>query len=246
MLKNSLIAVSVFAVLLLLALSIITTRYIDQEEINRAQQERLRLKASRDSIYAVVATRDSMQALLQSEVSNLKERADDLRNEVRDLEAKRQATQLSIRRLNSRDELEKKLIGTFPEFQGALRITEEFNEEEQVGIEYLSIPIWFSEAFMIDHENSLNYQQQRDSLLFLDQLQQQVIALKDSIFDLERANKLAFQQGFDTAMVKYDSLSLKYEALLRKPPQIKFGLPQLGAVAIGTAAGFVGGVLVTK
>ena len=55
MLKKLLIAVTVFAVLLMLALSWITARYVDQEEILRAKTEMDRLRATRDSIYAFVA-----------------------------------------------------------------------------------------------------------------------------------------------------------------------------------------------
>jgi hypothetical protein len=75
-------------------------------------------------------------------------------------------------------------------------------------------------------------------------MQDQIIDLEKEIVVLEEEKSEAYKQGYDSAYVKYQDLNEKYLTLLNYPPSVEFGLPQIGAVAIGTAVGFVGGVAV--
>ncbi len=247
MLKKTLVAVSVFAVLLLIALSWLTARYVDQEEINRARLEMQQLRASRDSILTVVAFKDSLQQLLQEKIDEKQVIVANLRMQVDLLEQRRQADQLTVRTIRKEEELQKRLEQTFPEMAGSdWGVTEVYNEEQDISLRYLLIPFWFSETFIIDHQNSLNYQAQRDKLLQVDSLQSTVIALKDSVFTLEKQKSEAFKAGYDQAYAKYDSLNSKYIALLQKPPQITFGIPQWSAILAGYGLGIGTAVLLGR
>lgn len=238
MLKKLLIAVTVVAVLLMLALTYITARYVDQEEILRAKTEMLGLKATRDSIYALVARKDSLQRELQEEVSDLQADATALRQQVSALEEERKQRQLDVRRLKKKEDLQEKLSRTYPEMGSKpWGVTEVYDKENDVSIEYFMIPLWFTETFIIEHQNSENYKQQRDKLLLVDSLQNHVIVLKDSVFHLEQEKSRAYKSGYDEAYAKYDTLNHKYIELLQKPPQINLGLPSWGTILGSAAAG---------
>ncbi len=234
-LKKILISVSVFAGVLLLVLTWITSRYIDQEEIFRAKNEMLQLKATRDSIYALVALKDSLQRSLQIQVNDLQSEASTLRQQVATLERVRIDQQSGIRSIRGKDELLDTLRQTFPQIKRTLRASEVYDPENRVFVEYLMVPLWFHETFVIEHNNSENYKRQRDKLQTVDSLNTNIIVLKDSVYHLERDKTLAFKSGYDSAYTKYEMMSQKYINLLEKPPEISFGFPSWGTI-VGTAA----------
>ncbi|MEO8168083.1 MAG: hypothetical protein ABI623_07545 [bacterium] len=228
MLKKILIGVSVFAGVLLLALTWITSRYIDQEEIFRAKNEMMQLKSTRDSIYALVALKDSLQRSLQIQVNDLQSEASTLRQQVATLERVR---------------IEKQ---TFPQIKRTLRASEVYDPENQVFVEYLMVPLWFHETFIIEHNNSENYKKQRDKLQTVDSLNTNIIVLKDSVFHLERDKTLAFKSGYDSAYTKYEMMSQKYINLLERPPEVSFGFPSWGSLVGSAAVGVIIGTQLEK
>lgn len=243
MLKKVLIAVVIFAVVLMVGLTFITAKYIDKEEILRVTQEREQLMKARDSILVLVAKKDSAKQELEKKVVDLEIEVDKVRADVDSLESVREEGQLSVRQLRTKDDLESQLMETYPEIKTSMRITEVTHPEiPSLKFHYFSVPFRYAETFLIEHQNSENYQKQRDRLKELDEMQQQVIDLQKKIVVLEEEKSAAFKTGYDSAYVKYLDVNEKYLTLLNKPPQVKFGLPQVGAIAIGTAAGFVGGV----
>ncbi len=247
MLKKLLIGVAAFAVILMVALSYITARFVDKEEIMRTKLEMARLRAMRDSIFTVVAIKDSMQKLLQNQVSSLQTETNVLRDQVALLEEIRKTEQLSVRNLRRREDLQRRLEQTYPEMAHSdWGVTEVFNEEAGVGIEYLLVPLWFSETFIIEHQNSESYKKQRDKLMLVDSLQTTIVALKDSVFHLEQEKSAAYKAGYDEAYARYDTLSQKYIKLLEKPPQVKIGLPSIPTILTGGAIGVAAGVAISK
>ncbi len=246
MLKKAVIVLGVFAGALMLVLTWITARYVDKEEIMRVERERARLQVVRDSLYSVVAIKDSMQKILQKDIDLLQTQAQTLRAQVDLLEEARQRMQLSVRNIRKKEDLQARLRETFPEMAYSQWGVTEVFDDTGVGIEYLLVPLWFSETFIIDHQDALNYRRQVDKLKQLDSLNVVVDALQDSLLALEVAKSQAYKAGFDDAFAKYDTLSQRYIELLKKPPQIKFGLPQWSAVAAGAAAGVAAGILIAR
>ena len=54
--------------------------------------------------------------------------------------------------------MEKKFLETFPEIApDKLRLFEEYDRQYEVSIQYLGVPLWFSETFIIDHQNANSY-----------------------------------------------------------------------------------------
>lgn len=240
--KKGLIIISIIAGLLAISLSYILGRGIDREEIQRAQLEMQELRASRDSIKAIVSLKDSLQMIMSSQVKQLESEAEHLREEVQVLEDERRENQLTVRSIRKKEDLQDRLLETFPEMaQSDWGVKEVYNEENDIHIEYLLVPLWFSETFIIDHQNSISYREQRDKLVSVDSLNQRVIVLQDSLFTLEREKSEAFQMGYEEAFTKYEDINTKYIELLEQPPSIDFGIPKWSIIGASIGAGVLVG-----
>ncbi len=110
---------------------------------------------------------------------------------------------------------------------------------DALGLEYFLVPAWFTETFIIDHQNAAAWQEQRDQLLSVDSLRLQVVALQNSITRLEAQNAVALQTGYNDALLSCQDLSERYMAQLSEPRfslESTFGLC-LGAVGAGLVVG---------
>lgn len=239
--KKALITVVVIAVLLLIAFTYVSARFVDRGKIAQLQSEQAQLTRQRDSILVFARTRDSLQRILSDSVTVLTSQTSALRDTVRQLESSRQATVVSIRRLKQTPDLQARVAAVFPEVARSPRwgITELYDETEGVSLEYIVFPAWFAETFMIDHENAANYKQQVGKLAVLDTLNTQVIKLKDSVLVLEQQKSAAFRMGYDSAYTKYEALNADYIAYLKSPKGLKFPgwLALVGSAAVGVVVG---------
>lgn len=105
---------------------------------------------------------------------------------------------------------------TFPEL-ASWGVVEVYREEEMnIAMNFLAVPLWFAETFIINHQNAKAYLQLRDKLHLADSLNQSIITLQDRIIILETSSRKAFEEGYNTAILKYDSLSDKYIKLLKE------------------------------
>jgi hypothetical protein len=184
--------------------------------------------------------------VLELRADSLVDETATLRQEVRELESRRQVAQLSVRRLRQPAELLERLRTTFPEMAGSAWGTTEIMDDSEapaIGVQYLLVPLWFSETFIIDHQNSKSYLAQRDRLHNVDSLQQRTIALKDTIIVLEKEKTEAFRVGYDSAYKKYEALNEDYIKVL-KNPRVALKLPGLAAILGSAAAGVAVGAVV--
>lgn len=245
--KRGLVIVSIIAGLLAIGVSYFLGREINREEIQRAEREMQQMRSSRDSLKAVVSLKDSLQSVLSSQVKQLQTETDRLRSEVHELEEERKENQLTVRSIRKKEDLQNRLEKTFPEMaQSDWGVTEVYNEENDITVEYLMVPLWFSETFIIDHQNSESYKKQRDKLFAVDSLHQRVSVLKDSLFVLEREKAQAYETGYDEAYAKYEDLNEKYIDLLEQPPSVDLGFPKWGVIGASVGAGVLIGTQVNK
>jgi len=237
MLKGLVVLVAVFAVVF----SFFGGLWLNKDKIHQAELEMQKLRYMKDSLQTEVKFRDSLQVQLKSEVRATKNEADALRDQVNLLEENRKEEQLSVRRLRKKENLQARLRQTFPEMaESDWGVTEVRNEEFGVSLEYLLVPLWFSETFIIDHQNAISWKNQKDKLLAVDSLNVYIITLQDSIYTLEKLNRQAYEKGFDVAFTKYDSLNKEYISELKK------GKINWGWQAAGILGGGVVGYLVGK
>ena len=113
-----------------------------------------------------------------------------------------------------------------------------FEDGDTLGLEYLLVPAWFAETFVIDHANATSWRAQKDRLLEVDSLRLVVATLQDSVLRLEAANAAAYAMGYDAASVSYQDLSRRYIAELEKP---RIRLPSLVGLVGAAGAGLVVG-----
>src|SRR5690606_18526635 len=100
---------------------------------------------------------------------------------------------------------------TFPEIADSnWGVTEIVDDESGIGLEYLVLPLWFAETFLIDNQNAASFASQVESFEELSGIQDKVIELQDSIFTLERQTRTAYQTGYDNAFALYQNLNREH------------------------------------
>jgi len=210
---------AVALVVLLLLVCYLLTRFQNQNEIARVKEEVSSLEREKDSIQAVLATNAVMQQSLALTREDKEAEVTVLRDYVDLLERQRQESALTVRRIRKTSDLQARLDLTFPEMARSNWgfTTIPFEPGDTLGLEYFLIPAWFTETFIIDHENAESWREQKDKLLAVDSLRVQVAALQDSIATLHALNTFALQTGYDNASSEYRDMSTRYIAELRKP-----------------------------
>jgi uncharacterized small protein (DUF1192 family) len=228
---------------LIIALLLLVEAYHGRgEEVAQARAAASSLRRQRDSLVTVVRQRAREQAALTVRLQQHREEANGLRDSVTALERRRSALQLDVRRLRTVGALQDRLRAAFPELgdTGWGVTTLPFEDGDTLGIEYLLVPAWFAETFVIEHANAESWLAQKDRLLAVDSLRLRVAALQDSVLRLEAANAAAYATGYDAASAGYQDLSRRYIAELEKP---RIRLPSLvrfvGAVGVGFVVGRV-------
>jgi len=159
------------------------------------------------------------------------------------LERRRTISQLAVRRLRTTGALVDRLRAVFPELGDTAwgLTTLPVGDGDTLGLEYLMVPAWFAETFIIDHANAASWRAQKERLLAADSLRLLAAALQDSVTSLAAANAAAYEKGYREAYGAYQDLSQRYVAELAKP---RFELPSpLGLVAAAAVGLVVGRVL---
>ena len=227
-------AMAVAVVVLLLLVCYLLTRFQNQGEIARVEAEVSRLEKEKDSIQAFVAANVAVQQSLQLNREDKEAEVTVLRDYVDLLEQQRQESALTVRRIRKTSDLQIRLESTFPEMARSNWgfTTIPFEPGDTLGLEYFLIPAWFTETFIIDHENAESWRAQKDKLLDVDSLRVRVAALQDSVATLHAQNAVALQTGYDNASQNYRDLSTRYIAELRKP---RFSLGSTVGLCLGAA-----------
>ena len=211
----------------------------NQKAIARARAQAAWLTNQRDSLATLVRRREQEQAALTIQRETHEADITRLRDSVIALERRRSAAQLSVRRLQTVGALQDQLRAAFPELApSAWGLTTLPLDGDPLGIEYLMVPAWFAETFVIDHQNAASWRAQKDQLLAVDSLRGAVIALQDSITRLVAANSEAYQTGYQAAYASYQDLSKRHIAELKKP-RIRLGaaIGLVGAAGLGLVIG---------
>ena len=208
--------------------------------IARAKADAARLTSQRDSLLSVVGERERQQAALTIQRQTHEAEITRLRDSAIVLERRRAAAQLTVRQIRTVGALQDQLRAAFPELGASAwgLTTLPLDDGDTLGLEYLLVPAWFAETFVIDHANAVSWRAQKDRLLAVDSLRLRVGALQDSITLLVAANAAAYQTGYQAAFTSYQDLSERHIAELRKP-RIGLGsaLRLLGAVGLGVVVG---------
>jgi len=221
-------------------------RIRNHREIDRVTRAATRLQREKDSIEAVVQENQRDVERLADERAGWEEELLTIRRQFNMLEQARWDSTLSVRQLKKTSDLQARLEQTFPELAatnwGLTSIP--FDPEDTLGIEYFLIPAWFTETFIIDHQNAESWLAQRDKLLAVDSLNDLVVMLQDSVVMLHARNALALQSGYDNASTECQDLSNRYIAELRRPT-LSVG-STVGVCLVSAGVGFAVGAVINR
>ncbi|UCC84767.1 MAG: hypothetical protein JSW46_07560 [Gemmatimonadota bacterium] len=200
------------------------------------------MREDRSRIENLVAQNDSLERELDEVRITMLEEVYQLKGVVDSLEITRRTEQLSVRKLRTSGETAQKFAEVFSEVAGASNwgVHEIYDEENDIEIEYISIPSMFIETFIIDHQNAKSLLEQRSTLQSIVQLQDSVLVLSDSMQALELANRTAYREGYEAAFGIYEKTVDDYVAELKKPAfDVDLGSVGLlvGSFAIGVLVG---------
>jgi hypothetical protein len=214
----------------------------NRQAIAQAKAAAVALQTERDSLVTVVWEREQQQAALALEKDSVAALANTLVDSVGVLERRRAAAQRTVRQIRTTGALQARLRSAFPELGDSAwgLTTVPLDHRDSIGIEYLMVPAWFAETFVIDHANAASWRAQKDQLLAVDSLRLVVTVLQDSITRLVAANAEAYAAGYQAAYAGYQDLTQRYVAELQKP-RIRLGsvIGLLGAVGVGVVVGRV-------
>ena len=191
----------------------------NRKAIAQAWADAARLTTQRDSLVAVVRDRERQQAALTIQRQTHEADITRLRDSAIALERRRAAAQLTVRQLRTVGALQDQLRAAFPELGASAwgLTTLPVDDGDTLGLDYLLVPAWFAETFVIDHANADSWRAAKDQLLAVDSLRLVVTALQDSVTRLEAANLRAYEADYQAAYTGYRDLSQRYVAELKKP-----------------------------
>ena len=198
MLKQFAIFSAVLAVLTMVALAFLSARYIDKEEILRVQTEMKALQQQKSDLETQVDELDQKQAELNQTIRSKNSEITANKNAIAQLEQQRADKQLTVRRLNTEDELENSFAQAYPQVVDAKNfgiVQMSINEELNLKLPYYVIPAWFTETFIIEHNTMLTYKVEIERYKANEELYGSVLELKDKVLELE-TQKTCVSLGF--------------------------------------------------
>lgn len=100
------------------------------------------------------------QTKLEGKARALEEQSDALRGEIKLLNRRLSDTRLSVGKLRRKTGLEQRFHSSYPQLaQTDWGLVDVYNPKAKRWAEYLVVPLWMSETFIIDHVNAGLYTQ---------------------------------------------------------------------------------------
>ncbi len=226
------------AVVLVLAVTYLWATRDAAAEIARVRAQVEYLTAEREEVKSLASRNDSIQRELADTRVALQAQIDRNDMVVDSLDRVITDQRLTVFRLRRPEDIAAKFSQTFPELTHASNwgVHEIYDEEAELGILYLSVPLAFATSSMIEHETLTTLQTQVDTLKQSVQLGRQALTVSDSMFTLEHATRVAFEEKYDTLFVSYEGLSGDYIKELQKPA-FRFDFVSIGLLVGALAAG---------
>ncbi len=150
------------------------------------------------------------------------------------LERERAEGRRAVRGIRTTGALQARLRAAYPALgDGGWGLTTlPLDDGDTLGLEYLLVPAWFAETFLVDRANARSWRAQRDRLVAVDSLRGAVATLQDSLAALAEARAEAWSIGYDSAYTRHQELTRRYVAALDRP---RIRLP--GILGLAAAAG---------
>ncbi len=95
------------------------------------------------------------QSQLETQVSDLEAQGDSLRAQIETLDRRLAATRLTVSTLPKKPGLAQRLRTSYAELaQTQWGVIEVYDDQARGYVEYMAVPLWMSETFILDHRNA--------------------------------------------------------------------------------------------
>jgi hypothetical protein len=216
-----------------------------KEKIEKAEND---LKDYKEKYYLVIQKGDSIEAVitgLKVKEEVYKNQITDLENHVTELKAENKEYQSKVALLFQPDELVNEMRSVFPELKTApLGIARVPHPETGFMITTFQVPVQFVATFISDHKEVDNFKKQISALGGIVSVQKDFLALKDSIISLKEQKAVAYKDGLDYGLTRYEELMKEYISTLKNPPKLEW--PSVTSIIAAGAAGLAAGVLLKQ
>ena len=226
------------AVVLALAVTYLWATKGAAAEIARVEAELAFLTAERDEVKVFAARNDSIKLQLADTLAALQAKIQGNELVVDSLHREMAEQRLTVFKLRRSEDIVAKYSETFPEMTHSSKwgVQEIYDEEEDIGILYLAVPLAFATSSIIEHERLAGLQAEVNTLQESVDLGAEAVATSQSMLTLEEATRVAIEENYDTLFVKYEGLSDDYIKELQKPA-FRFDFVSIGLLVGALAAG---------
>lgn len=102
------------------------------------------------------------QHQLEARVSELEQQADSLLAEIEVRDRRLEQTRLSTGKLSRKSGLDQRLVSAYSEFSRIdWGVIDVYDDRQEQYVEYMAVPLWMSETFILDHQNATQCQGSR-------------------------------------------------------------------------------------
>lgn len=208
-----------------------------KEKIQRAEENLSNYQAKFETIKK---TSDSLDAIVNSMIiqrTELRSNVDSLNGRIVELEIEGGKDVIRVAQLFQPDETVEEIKLTFPKFKKTLMgvaILE--HPKTHLPITMFQMPIQLVSSFIADRKEVQNLLKQKDIFKKVNLTLEDVIALQDSIITLKDQKVVAYKEGLDYGIAKYEELTKEYISTLKNPPKVSL-FPDKAAVWLAVAAG---------
>jgi len=208
-----------------------------KEKIEIAEANLEEYQAKYDSIQKTNDSLDTIVDSLNIRRTELRSKVDSLNGRIVKLEIEQEEDVIRIARLFEPAEIVEKVKATFPKFARApMGIAELRHPTLGVPITSFQMPIQLVNSFIADRKEVENLLKQKDVFKKVNFTLEEVIGLQDSIVALKDQKILAYKEGLDYGIAKFEALTKDYISTLKNPPKVSL-FPDKAAVWLAVAAG---------
>ena len=166
---------------------------------------------------------------------------------IAELEEETAGGRLTVRRIDTRAAILDAFKKTFPDLStGAdFGIVKIYDEVEGLNQDYLSLPVMYSQTFIIEHNELVNARAEIQERKDIEALYGNAIDLSNKVIDkdkeiagLKDKNTIVYKEGYEAGYARTVELRDDLESCYKEP---RFKMPGVGTLAL-CAAGVGGGI----
>lgn len=213
-----------------------------KEEISQTKQDLKDMRRERDQLLDLVEAKNAEQKKIEEQVTAKEGELAALRNQVKELKEQQERDRAMMYRIVDDAASLQKFRETYPRFHtGAQSV--EVNEVIDVdGVptpithQRVFMPVAYLDEFVRVKQDRNSFEEQMKQMVLADAVQEEIKALKDEAFRLEREKAEAFQEGYEKAFAMFETTQARYLEVL-KAKRFANVFQAIGGFAAGAALG---------